>query len=161
MSTMHQINMAVRDGGAVHVPPKETVYSDLLSLGVSARKSHVEFAAQSGGQYEPASRNVIEIPVSVGDGQWVDFSNHYIKMKISNESKVIAGIVACASYYTAHDFIQRLQILGTNSELLEDVSDYNKIARLLQIHQLSKDDKNVKTTWADLQHQVHLHQMQM
>ena len=82
MSTMHQVNMAVGDGGAVHMPPKEAVYSDLLSLGVSARKSHVEFAAQSGGQFKPASRNVIEIPISVGDGQWVDFSNHYLKMKI-------------------------------------------------------------------------------
>ena len=141
---MHQINMAVGDGGAVHMPPKEAVYSDLLSLGVSARKSQVEFAAQSGGQYKPSSRNVIEIPISVGDGQWVDVSNHYIKLKISNESKVAAGTVAGSSYYTVHDFIQRLQILGTNSELLEDVSDYNKIARLLQIHQLSDDDKNVQ-----------------
>ena len=141
MSTMHQINMAVGDGGAVHMPPKEAVYSDLLSLGVSARKSHVEFASQAGGDYRPGSRNIIEIPVSVGDGQWVDFSNHYIKMKIINDSKLGADDSAIkSSYYTAHDFIQRLQILGTNSELLEDVTDYNKIARLLQLHQLGQDD---------------------
>ena len=69
---------------------------------------------------------------------------NWVNLKISNESKVAAGTVAGASYYTAHDFIQRLQILGTNSELLEDVSDYNKIARMLQIHQLSEDDKNVQ-----------------
>ena len=60
MSTIHQMNMSVGDGGAVHMPPKEAVYSDLLSLGVSARKSHVEFAAQAGGQYKPASKNIIE-----------------------------------------------------------------------------------------------------
>ena len=144
MSTMHQINMAVGDGGAVHMPPKEAVYSDLLSLGVSARKSHVEFQSQAGGQYRPASRNVIEIPISVGDGQWCDFSNHYIKMKITDDSKNAGGDAIKSGYYTAHDFIQRLQILGTNSELLEDVTDYNKIARLLQLHQLGLDDTLVQ-----------------
>ena len=145
MSTMHQINMAVGDGGAVHMPPKEAVYSDLLSLGVSARKSHVEFPSQAGGQYIPSSRNVIEIPISVGDGQWVDFSNHYIKMKIVNTSTATNGIDAKQSvYYTAHDFIQRLQILGTNSELLEDVTDYNKLCRMLQIHQLDTSDVNTQ-----------------
>ena len=150
MSTMHQINMSIGDGGAVHMPPKEAVYSDLLSLGVSARKSHVEFASQAGGQYKPGSRNVIEIPISVGDGQWVDFSNHYLKMKLTDNSKcaVAAGDPASfdikSGYYTAHDFIQRLQILGTNSELLEDVTDYNKIARLLQMHQLGGDDVSVQ-----------------
>ena len=146
MSSMHQINMSIGDGGAVHMPPKEAVYSDLLSLGVSARKSHVEFAAQAGGGYKPSSRNVVEIPISVGDGQWVDFSNHYLKMKIDNNSKVAAGADTAkgAIYYTAHDFIQRLQILGTNSELLEDVTDYNKIARMLQLHQLDGADANTQ-----------------
>ena len=144
MSTMHQINMAVGDGGAVHMPPKEAVYSDLLSLGVSARKSHVEFAAQAGGDYKPGSRNVMEIPISVGDGQWVDFSNHYIKMKIANNTTAVNGDARGSMYFTAHDFVQRLQILGTNSELLEDVTDYNKIARLLQMHQLDRDDEEVQ-----------------
>jgi hypothetical protein len=141
------MNMSVGDGGAVHMPPKEAVYSDLLSLGVSARKSHVEFAAQAGGEYKPSSRNVIEIPISVGDGQWVDFSNHYIKMRIANKSFQDDGTTSIAStYYTAHDFIQRLQILGTNSELLEDVTDHNKIARLLQVHQLETGDVAVQNT---------------
>jgi len=144
MSTMHQINMAVGDGGAVHMPPKEAVYSDLLSLGVSARKSHVEFPSQAGGEYKPSSRNVIEIPISVGDGQWVDFSNHYIKMKIANTSTLADDNATTSVYYTAHDFIQRLQILGTNSELLEDVTDYNKLCRMLQIHQLDSSDVNTQ-----------------
>jgi len=79
-------------------------------------------------------------------GQWVDLSNAYIKIRVTN------GVAnKTCGFKTPHDFIERLQFLGTNSEILEDVQQYNNLARMLTAHQLGEDGWNYNTNLGEFQ----------
>lgn len=133
MSNPGQLAMSDESG---RVPPQQAVFSDLLSLSYPASKRTTEFYPQNGSTFNPDGKNVIEIPIACAPSQWIDLSNSYLRIKINN-GNTEAG--QALSYLSPHDLISRWQILGTNSELLEDVQSYNRVARMLCAHQMGAD----------------------
>lgn len=131
MATPAQLAMSSETGA---VPPTQMVYSDLLSVSYPSKKTQIEFAPSNGSIYNPAQSNTIEIPLAIGTGSWIDLSNSYLKINVKNN-----GTGNAIGFKTPHDFIDRLQILGTNSEMIEDIQNYNSLARLLCVHQLGED----------------------
>lgn len=143
MSSAAQLAMMDPQG---RVPPAQTVYSDLLGVSYPARKRQVEFSCSNGDSFDTSGKNTCEIPLAVGTGEWLDLSNSYFKITINNKTtgKRIA-------YKFPHDIIERLQILGTNSEMIEDVQQYNVLARMLQLHQLGDDALTYNTSLGEVQ----------
>lgn len=144
MSTQSQLAMMDEKG---RVPPTQAIYSDLLGVSYPARKSQIEMNASNGDSFDTTGKSTIEIPIAVGTGQWVDLSNSYLKIRITNSS---AG-GATLGNKTPHDIIERLQWLGTNSEILEDVQQYNNLARMITSHQLGEDGWNYNTNLGEFQ----------
>ena len=141
MATPQQLAMASETG---QVPPTQMVYSDLLSVSYPAKKTQTAFTASNGDGFDTTGKNTIEIPISIGTGNWIDLSNSYFKITITNTTANAIG------FKTPHDLIDRFQILGTNSEMLEDVQNYNSLARLLCIHQLGEDGWTYNTNLGEL-----------
>ncbi len=133
MSNPGQLAMSDEAG---RVPPQQAVFSDLLSLSYPASKRTTEFYPQNGSVFNPSAKNVIEIPLACAPSQWIDLSNSYLRIKVNNKN---ADATHTFGWLSPHDFIARWQILGTNSELLEDVQSYNRVARMLCAHQLGTD----------------------
>jgi hypothetical protein len=142
MATPQQLAMASETG---QVPPTQMVYSDLLSVSYPAKKTQTAFTASNGDSFDTTGKNTIEIPISIGTGNWIDLSNSYFKITITNTTANAIG------FKTPHDLIDRFQILGTNSEMLEDVQNYNSLARLLCIHQLGEDGWTYNTNLGEFQ----------
>jgi len=138
MSTQQQLAMMDEQG---RIPPVQAIYSDLLGVSYPAKKNQIEMTASNGDSFDTTGKSTIEIPIAVGTGQWVDLSNAYLKIRVTNNT----GSSATVGFQTPHDFIERLQFLGTNSEILEDVQQYNNLARLLCSHQLGEDGWNYNT----------------
>ena len=116
------------------VPPAQAVYSDLLAVSYPAKKRSVEFTCSNGDKFT-SNNNVLEIPIAVGGAEWLDLGNSYLKITIKN----ITSNAATVGFKSPHDIIERLQILGTDSTMIEDVQNYNNLARMLCIHQLGND----------------------
>jgi len=144
MSTQAQLAMMDEQG---RVPPIQTVYSDLLGVSYPCKKSQIEMTCSNGDDFDLTSKTTMEIPIAVGTGQWVDLSNSYIKLTITNNSSSDATV----GFKTPHDIIERLQWLGTNSEIIEDVQQYNNLARLLVAHQLGEDGWNYNNALSEFQ----------
>ena len=143
MSTQQQLAMMDEQG---RIPPVQAIYSDLLGVSYPAKKNQIEMTASNGDSFDTTGKSTIEIPIAVGTGQWVDLSNSYVKIRVTN------GIAnKTVGFKTPHDFIERLQFLGTNSEILEDVQQYNNLARLLTAHQLGEDGWNYNTNLGEFQ----------
>ncbi len=143
MSTQQQLAMMDEQG---RIPPVQAIYSDLLGVSYPAKKQQIEMTASNGDSFDTTGKSTIEIPVALGTGQWCDLSNSYLKIRVTNG---VAG-TACG-FKTPHDFIERLQFLGTNSEILEDVQQYNNLARMLTAHQLGEDGWNYNTNLGEFQ----------
>ncbi len=149
MSSAAQLAMMDPQG---RVPPAQTVYSDLLGVSYPARKRQVEFSCSNGDSFDTSGKNTCEIPLAVGTGEWLDLSNSYFKITIKNKSKASNGTTNVnVCYKLPHDIIERLQILGTNSEMIEDVQNYNVLARLLTLHQLGEDGLTYNTGLGECQ----------
>jgi len=133
MSNPGQLAMSDEAG---RVPPQQAVFSDLLSLSYPASKRTTEFYPQNGSVFSFSGKNVIEIPIACAPSQWIDLSNSYLRLRINNNNE---NADQAFSYVSPHDLIARWQVLGTNSELLEDVQSYNRVARMLCAHQLGED----------------------
>jgi len=144
MSTQSQLAMMDEKG---RVPPTQAIYSDLLGVSYPAKKNQIEMTASNGDTFDTTGKSTIEIPIAVGTGQWVDLSNSYLKIRITNSTAGGATI----GNKTPHDIIERLQWLGTNSEIIEDVQQYNNLARMLTAHQLGEDGWNYNTNLGEFQ----------
>ena len=138
MSSQQQLAMMDNEG---RVPPQQAIYSDLLGVSYPSKKTQTEFTCSNGDTFNPAGKNTLEIPIAVGSGQWVDLSNSFLKFTINYTQA--ANNEGC--FKSPHDFISRIQVLGTNSEILEDIQGYNVIARLLYNHQLGDDGLTYNT----------------
>ena len=123
------------------VPPQQAIYSDLLGVSYPSKKNQIEFSCSNGDSFDPAGKNTMEIPLAIGSGQWLDLSNSFLKFTIT----YVEANNDQSCYKSPHDFISRIQILGTNSEILEDIQGYNVIARLLYNHQLGDDGLTYNT----------------
>lgn len=134
MSTQSQLAMMDNEG---RVPPQQAIYSDLLGVSYPSKKSQIEFTCSNGDTFTPGGKNTLEIPIAVGTGQWVDLSNSYLKFTVTNNTTGTA--TDDCGFTSPHDFISRIQILGTNSEIIEDIQGYNQLARMLYSHQLGDD----------------------
>lgn len=147
MSTQAQLAMMDEQG---RVPPIQTVYSDLLGVSYPSKKSQIEMTCSNGDDFDLTSKTTMEIPIAVGTGQWVDLSNSYLKLTISNQTGGSNGTTKIG-FKTPHDIIERLQWLGTNSEIIEDVQQYNNLSRLLITHQLGEDGWNYNNALSEFQ----------
>ena len=126
MTSTAQLQMMDSTG---RVPPVQAIYSDLLAVSYPAKKRQVEFTCSTGDEFD-SSKNTIEIPIAIGGAEWIDLSNSYFKITITNKS----GSGNTMGFKSPHDIIERLQFLGTNSEMLEDIQNYNNLARMLMFH---------------------------
>ena len=126
------------------VPPAQAVYSDLLAVSYPAKKRSVEFTCSNGDTFT-SNNNVLEIPIAVGGAEWLDLGNSYLKITIKNLTATPVG------FKSPHDIIERLQILGTDSTMIEDVQNYNNLARMLCVHQLGNDGWQYNTNLGEFQ----------
>ena len=133
MSSQQQLAMMDNEG---RVPPQQAIYSDLLGVSYPSKKNQIEFTCSNGDSFTSSGKNTMEIPIAVGTGQWVDLSNSYLKFTITSDAATAADNTG---FVSPHDLIDRVQILGTNSEIIEDIQAYNTLARMLYSHQLGDD----------------------
>ena len=143
MTSTAQLQMMDSTG---RVPPVQAIYSDLLAVSYPAKKRQVEFTSSNGDEFD-SSKNTIEIPIAIGGAEWIDLSNSYFKITITNKS----GSGNTMGFKSPHDIIERLQFLGTNSEMLEDIQNYNNLARMLMFHQLGEDGLTYNTNLGEFQ----------
>lgn len=143
MTSNAQLQMMDQSG---RVPPAQAIYSDLLAVSYPARKRQVEFTASNGDTFD-SSKNTIEIPIAIGGAEWIDLSNSYFKITITSKT----GAGKTIGFKSPHDIIERLQFLGTNSEMLEDIQNYNNLARMLMFHQLGEDGLTYNTNLGEFQ----------
>ena len=129
------------------VPPAQAVYSDLLAVSYPAKKRSVEFTCSNGDKFT-SNNNVLEIPIAVGGAEWLDLGNSYLKITIKN---LTANAGTSIGFKSPHDIIERPQILGTDSTMIEDVQNYNNLARMLCIHQLGNDGWQYNTNLGEFQ----------
>ena len=127
------------------VPPAQAVYSDLLAVSYPAKKRSVEFTCSNGDTFT-SNNNVLEIPIAVGGAEWLDLGNSYLKITIKNNATGNS-----IGFKSPHNIIERLQILGTDSTMIEDVQNYNNLARMLCIHQLGNDGWQYNTNLGEFQ----------
>ena len=143
MTSNAQLQMMDQSG---RVPPAQAIYSDLLAVSYPARKRQVEFTASNGDTFD-SSKNTIEIPIAIGGAEWIDLSNSYFKITITSKT----GANKTIGFKSPHDIMERLQFLGTNSEMLEDIQNYNNLARMLMFHQLGEDGLTYNTNLGEFQ----------
>ena len=143
MSSTGQLAMMDSMG---RVPPAQMIYSDLLGVSYPSKKRQVEFGCSNGDSFDTSGKNTCEIPLALGTGEWLDLSNSYFKITIKNNA---TG--QNVSFKTPHDIIDRLQWLGTNSEMLEDQQNYNLLARFLCLHQLGEDGWSYNSALGEFQ----------
>lgn len=115
--------------------PSSIKYANLPSKAISGNSHLQRFASSNGSTFDPASNNVIRIPVSAsGINTFLDGRHSYLEMHLTAVGKTTDEVQELSGGLFA--VIQRLRILSrSNGAVIQDTNNYNVLHNLMHCYQ--------------------------